>query len=323
MKKTYLPAVTDALDCAMGADPDVVIIGEDVGVYGGGMGATRGLLEKYTSSRVIETPISETAFTGAAVGCALLGMRPVVEIIFSDFTSLAVDPIVNHAAKFRFMSAGTMRVPMVVRTPLGAGTGAAAQHSQSVENMFLNVPGLTVLAPSDAYDAKGLLISAIELDDPVVFFEHKKCYPMEGEVPEGSYRVPIGKADIKKLGRDISIISYSRMSCTALEAAYLLEKDGISAEVVDLRSLRPLDVQTIAESVMKTKRALIVTEAPVFGGFSGELESVVYETAGSGLMCPVRRLGGEEMPVAYSESIESQQIPDAEKIIKTVKEMLS
>ena len=242
MKKTYLQAVTDALDCAMGSDPNVVVMGEDVGVYGGGMGATRGLVEKYSSSRVIDTPISETAFTGAAVGCALMGMRPVVEIIFSDFTSLTADPVINHAAKYHFMSAGTLSVPMVIRTPMGAGTGAAAQHSQSVENMYLNVPGLVVLAPSDAYDAKGLLISAIELDDPVMFFEHKKCYPMSSDVPEGSYRIRIGKADIKKQGSDISIISYSYMSCAALEAAALLEEDGISAEVVDLRSLRRIMV---------------------------------------------------------------------------------
>lgn len=323
MKKTYLQAVTDALDCAMYNDPDVIIMGEDVGVYGGGMGATRGLVDKYSSSRVIDTPISETAFTGAAVGCALMGMRPVVEIIFSDFTSLTVDPVVNHAAKFRFMSAGSLHVPMVIRTPMGSGTGAAAQHSQSVENMYLNVPGLVVLAPSDAYDAKGLLISAIELDDPVMFFEHKRCYRQVSEVPEGTYRVPIGKADIKKQGSDISIISYSWMSCVALEAARQLETEGISAEVVDLRSLRPLDRQTIADSVKKTRRALIVTEAPVFGGFSGELESVVYETVGDSLVVPVKRLGGEEMPVAYSESLESAQIPDASKIIKAVKEMTS
>lgn len=322
MIKSYLEAVNDALDTAMGRDENVVIMGEDVGVYGGGMGVTAGLIEKYGPSRVMDTPVSESAFTGAAAGCAMLGMKPVVEIIFADFTSLIIDPLINHAAKMHFMSAGTINVPMVVRTPLGSGTGAAAQHSQSVENMFLNVPGIFVAAPSNAYDAKGLMLSAIECSDPVMYFEHKKCYPLTDEVPEGYYTVPLGKAKIAREGKDITIVSYSHMVNTVLQAAEALEKEGISAEVIDLRSLRPLDTDTILASVEKTGRALVVTEAPAFGGFSGEIASVIAENASEALVSPLKRLGGTDMPIAYNEGVESAQVPDVPAIINKVKEIM-
>ena len=321
MKMSYLEAVTDALDTAMALDPDVIVMGEDVGVYGGGSGATRGLIQKYGPERVMDTPISETSFTGAAVGCAILGMKPVVEIIFSDFMTLALDPIMNHAAKMHFMSAGTINVPIVVRTPMGAGTGAAAQHSQSVENMFMNIPGLIVIAPSSPADAKGLLLSAIECPDPVIFLEHKLSYKHQGEVPRVRYVLPIGKAGIPREGRDITIISYSEMVNESLKAAELLCEEGISAEVVDLRTLRPLDRETVLESVSKTGRALIVTESPVFGGFSGEIASMINE-GGVSLRTPVRRLGGADSPIAYSETIESRQIPHSVSIAAAAKEMV-
>lgn len=322
MNKTYLSAVNNAMDLVMQNDESVVLIGEDIGAYGGGMGVTKGLIDKYASRRVMDVPITETAFTGAAVGAAILGMKPIVEIIFSDFTSLTIDPIVNHAAKLHFMSAGKINVPIVVRTPLGAGTGAAAQHSQSVESMYLNTPGLVVLAPATAYDAKGLMISAVNCKDPVMFFEHKLLYKTEGDYPDEMYSVPIGKANVMKKGSDITLIAYSYMSIVCKEAAKALESEGISAEVVDLRTLRPLDKTTVIESVMKNKRALVVQEAPLFGGFSSEIASMISDELFNELLCPVKRLGGDEMPIAYSEEIERMQLPNVEKIVKQVKEMM-
>lgn len=322
MVKTYLDAINNAMDCLMSEDESVVLIGEDIGVYGGGMGVTKGLIEKYTSRRVMDVPISETAFTGAAVGAAILGMKPIVEIIFSDFTSLTVDPIINHAAKLHFMSAGKINVPIVVRTPLGAGTGAAAQHSQSIESMYLNTPGLIVLAPSTPYDAKGLLVSAVNCTDPVMYFEHKLLYKTIGDFPNEMYSVPIGKASITKQGTDITLIAYSYMSVLCKNVADKLSEEGISVEVVDLRTLRPFDKETVLNSVRKTKRALVVQEAPLFGGFSAEISSTISSELFAELLCPVQRLGGEEMPIAYSEKIESMQLPNEKRIIEKVKEML-
>ena len=322
MIKTYLKAINEALDEAMSQNDNVVIIGEDVGIYGGSMGVTAGLLAKYGEKRVIDMPISETAFTGAAVGAAIVGLRPVVEIFFSDFITFALDPLINHAAKLHFMSAGQINVPMVLRTDIGAGTGAAAQHSQSIESLVLNTPGLRVLAPSNARNAKGLMLSAIDDDGPVVFLEHKLLYKKECDVPDCFYKTAIGKADISKEGSDITLIAYSYMSELALTAAKELAMTGINAEVIDLLSLRPLDSETIINSVKKTGRAVVIQEAPKFGGFAGEIVSLINEKTFDYLKAPVARVCGSEMPIAYNIDIEGKSIPSVESILEKVKEIM-
>lgn len=322
MIKTYLKAINEALDEAMSQNDNVVIMGEDVGIYGGSMGVTSGLLAKYGEKRVIDMPISETAFTGAAVGAAIVGLRPVVEIFFSDFITFALDPLINHAAKLHFMSAGQINVPMVLRTDIGAGTGAAAQHSQSIESLVLNTPGLRVLAPSNARNAKGLMLSAIDDDGPVVFLEHKLLYKKECDVPDCFYKTAIGKADISKEGSDITLIAYSYMSELALNAAKELAMAGINAEVIDLLSLRPLDPETIINSVKKTGRAVVIQEAPKFGGFAGEIISLINEKTFDYLKAPVARVCGSEMPIAYNIDIEGKSIPSVESILEKVKEIM-
>lgn len=320
---TYAEAIREALREEMIRDENVYFIGEDIGLYGGCFGLSRGLWEEFGAERIIETPITEGAFTSAAVGMALMGLRPVVEIMFGDFVSLTVDAMVDHAAKYTFMSAGQVSVPMVVRTPFGSGTGAAAQHSQSLESMYLNTPGLKVIMPSTPYDAKGLLKAAVRDDSPVMFFENKLLYRTDGEVPEEEYVLPIGKGDIKRKGDHITLISYSRMVGVCLEAARMLEGEGISCEVLDLRTLRPLDTELIVSSVKKTSRALVVYEAPLFGGFGGEIVSAINESeAFYYLDCPVRRLGGAEMPVPYNPVLEKNIVPTAETVARTVRMML-
>ena len=320
---TFAAAVRDAMREELYRDESVIFMGEDIGVYGGGFGVSRGMWEEFGDKRIIDTPISETAFTGAAVGMALLGMRPIVEIMFGDFVSLTVDPILNHAAKYYFMTAKQTHVPLVLRTPFGSGTGAAGQHSQSLESLYLNTPGIKVVMPSTPYDAKGLLKSAVRDDSPVMFFENKLLYRTEGEVPEEEYLVPLGKADIKREGSDITLISYSRMVGVCLKAAQMLEKEGIRAEVLDLRTLRPLDEKAIVDSVMKTSRALIVYEAPQFGGFGGEIAAAINESeAFYHLDSPVRRLGGREIPVPYNPVLEQDIVPTPQKVVKTVLEMV-
>ena len=319
---TMSEAIRDAMREEMHRDEKVMFIGEDIGLYGGAFGVSRGMWEEFGPERIIETPISETAFTGAAAGMALMGLRPIVEIMFGDFVTLTADPIINHAAKYSFMSAGQLSVPMVLRTPFGSGTGAAAQHSQTLESMYLNTPGLTVISPSTPYDAKGLLKSAVRSDNPVLFFENKLLYRESGEVPETEYTIPVGKADIKREGGHITLISYSRMTGVCLQAADELMKLGISAEVVDLRTLRPLDTHTIIESVKKTSRALIVHEAPLFGGFGGEISAALTESeAFYYLDAPVRRLGGSELPVPYNPVLEAGIVPDVRKVVQTAAEM--
>lgn len=322
MKITFAQAVRDAMSEEMRLDESVIFIGEDIGVYGGCFGVSRGMWEEFGKSRLIETPISETAFSGAAVGMAMMGMRPIVEIMFGDFVTLTADPIINHAAKYRFMTGGHVKVPLVLRTPFGSGTGAAAQHSQTLESMYLNTPGLTVIAPSTPYDAKGLLKSAIRSDDPVLFFENKLLYRSEGEVPDSEYLLPIGKADVKRAGEHITLITYSRMLGVCLEAAENLAERGISAEVVDLRTLRPLDTETIIESVKKTSRVAIVHESPLFGGFGAEISACI---AGSEafyyLDAPIKRLGGREMPVPYNPVIEADIVPTVQKVTDAVADM--
>ena len=323
-KITYLQAINEALRECMREDENVVLIGEDLGIYGGGFGATKGLSAEFGERRVWQTPISETAFTGAAVGAALMGLRPVVEIMFADFMTLAADPLINHAASFPFMAAGALSVPMVVRTPMGAGTGAASQHSQCPETMFLNTPGLKVLAPSTPTDAKYLLKAAVKDDSPVIFFEHKMLYKSTEIIQNAAADdIIIGKADIKRSGSDVSIITYSYDTELALAAAEALSAEGIDAEVVDLRSLRPLDTQTITASVKKTGRAVVVGEAHKFAGFGAEISAAINESdAFYSLKCPVARLGGSEMPIAYAKEIESASVPDAAAIANEVRKVM-
>ncbi len=322
-KITYLQAINQAMSEEMRKDERVFLMGEDIGLYGGCFGVSRGMHDEFGPDRVLETPISETGFTGAAVGAAMFGMRPIVEIMFGDFLTLAADPILNHAAKYRFMTGGQVTVPMVLRTPFGSGTGAAAQHSQSLESLCLNTPGVKVVAPSCAYDAKGLLKAAIRDNNPVLFFENKLLYRTKGEVPEEDYVVELGKADIKKEGSDVTIISYARMVPICLQAATTLESQGIHAEVVDLRSLRPLDTETIITSVKKTSRVLIVHESPTFGGFGGEILSAIVESdAFFYLDSPIKRLAGMECPVPYNPELEKLIVPNEESIITAVQELL-
>ncbi len=307
----------------MGRDADVILMGEDIGVYGGGFGATAGLLQKYGRERVLDTPISETAFVGTAIGAAVTGMRPVVELMFSDFMSVCWDQIMNEAAKMHFMYAGTLKVPMVIRTAAGGGTGAAAQHSQSLEAMYCHVPGLKVVIPSTPYDAKGLLKSAIRDDNPVIFLEQKLLYNTKGQVPAEEYLIPLGKADIKRPGTDVTLITYGRMVQMCLNVAEWLALDGISAEVLDLRTLSPLDKEAINASVSRTGRAVVVHESVQFGGFGGEIVSTIMEgDAFRFLKNPVRRVGGRFCPIPCSPELEKSVFPTPERIEAAVREIL-
>lgn len=322
-KITYLEAVREAMSQEMRANEDVFILGEDIGIYGGAFGVTRGMIEEFGSERVRNTPISEAAIAGAAVGSALTGMRPIVELQFSDFITIAMDQIVNQAAKTRYMFGGKGKVPMVLRTPSGSGTGAAAQHSQSLEAWVAHVPGLKVVQPSTAYDAKGLLKAAMDDDNPVIFYEHKLLYRTSGEVPEEQYSIPLGKADIKRKGEDMTVVTTAIMVHKALEAAEILEKEGINIEVVDPRTLVPLDEETIIQSVKKTGHVLIVHEAVKRGGFGGEIASMIAESdAFDYLDAPIRRLGGKPVPTPYNPNLEKAAIPQVEDIVAIVKETL-
>lgn len=313
---TYLEAVREAMTQEMHRDPEVFLIGEDVGVYGGAFGVSMGMLSEFGPERIIDTPIAEGAITGIGIGAAMMGMRPIVEIMFFDFVTLAANQLVHHAAKNRYMMGGKVSVPMVLRGPAGSGTGAAAQHSSCLENWFVGVPGLKVVAPATPKDAKGMLITAIRDNNAVVFVEHKLLYRTKGPVPEESYTVPFGKADISRRGKDLTILAYSIMAPRALEAASALEKEGIDIEVVDIRSLRPLDVDTVTESVSKTGRVLIVHEAPTIGGFGGELAAVITTGAAfDRLDAPLRRLGGKECPIPYNRGLERAAVPQVEDII--------
>ncbi|MDL2236430.1 alpha-ketoacid dehydrogenase subunit beta [Christensenellaceae bacterium OttesenSCG-928-K19] len=320
---TYLQAVSDALREEMNRDEKVFLLGEDMGCYGGCFGVTRGFLDEFGEDRIMDTPISEGGFTGVAIGAAMAGYRPVVEYMFSDFVTCAMDLITNQAAKARFMLGGQVQVPIVIRTPAGSGTGAAAQHSQSLEAWFCHVPGLKVIMPSTPYDAKGLLKAAIRDNNSVLFYEHKLLYSTKGDVPEEDYVLPIGKADVKREGKDVTIISYSLTALKALKAAEMLEKDGIDAEVVDLRTLTPLDAETIIASAKKTGRVLVTHEAVQKYGVGAEVASVINDSeAFFWLDRPVRRFGGEDMPIPYSPQLEAQVVPQAETIYEKVKDLL-
>jgi acetoin:2,6-dichlorophenolindophenol oxidoreductase subunit beta len=324
---TFVEAINEAMHEEMARDERVFVIGEDIRIgygKGGAFGATNGLFKRFGSDRVIDTPISESAIAGLSVGAALWGMRPIAEIMFSDFLALSMDHIANSAAKMRYAYAGEATVPIVFRMAFGAGVGAALHHSQSPEAWITNVPGLKIVMPSTPYNAKGLLKSAIRDDNPVVFFEHKYQYSrLKGDVPQEEYFIPLGQADIRRAGEDLTIIASGAMANQAVVAADLLAADGIKAEVVDLQTLVPLDKKTILQSVEKTGKVLIVHEAPTFGGFGGEIAATIADEAFYSLDAPIKRVGAPFTPVPVSPILEKFYIPNGEKIAKAAKELMS
>jgi pyruvate/2-oxoglutarate/acetoin dehydrogenase E1 component len=319
----YNEALGDALRLEMERDPRVIVLGEDIAEHGGAFQVTAGLLDRFGPTRIRQTPISELGIVGAAVGAALTGLRPVVELMYVDFSGLAMDQLVNQAAQNRFMFGGQARVPMVMRTQGGSGRGNAAQHSKSLEAWFAHVAGLKVVMPSTPADAKGLLTASIRDDDPVVFLEHKLLYRTKGLVPTGEHLVPLGNADVKRPGTDLTIVSWSREVLFSLEAAEKLAADGISAEIVDLRSLVPLDKETVLASVRKTHRLLVVHEAIKRGGFGGEIASLVAEEAFDDLDAPPRRLAGLETPIPYAPHLERSVIPQVDDIVRVARELVA
>jgi acetoin:2,6-dichlorophenolindophenol oxidoreductase subunit beta len=321
VEMSYVEALRDALSSQMRKDDHVFVIGEEVGNYGGIFGVTQGLYEEFGPERMIDTPISESGFIGAAVGAAITGMRPVAEIMFTDFALVAMDQIVNQAAKIKYMFGGKAQVPLVIRIPTGTGRGAAAQHSQSLEAWFAHIPGLKVVMPSTPFDAKGLLNSAILDNNPIIFIEHKMLYKTTGQVPVEEYLIPIGKADVKREGSDVTIIATLMLLHTALDAAEKLAADGISAEVVDPRTIYPLDKATIIESVKKTNRAVVVHEASKTGGVGGEISAVIMEEAFDYLDAPVLRCAGIDVPIPFSPDLEKIVIPGEKEIIDAVKSL--
>lgn len=322
-KITYREALREALREEMRKDPAVFLLGEDIGRYwGGAFKVTDGLAEEFGDERVRDTPISESAIVGVAVGAAITGMRPVAEIMFGDLVALAMDQIANQAAKLRYMFGGQAKVPLVIRTPFGAGVNIAAHHSQSLEAWFMHVPGLYVAVPSTPYDAKGLLKSAIRGNNPVLFCEHKLLYPIEGEVPEEEYAIPFGVADIKKEGEDVTVVATLYMVHKALKAAKELEAEGISAEVFDPRTLTPLDKEAIIASVKKTGRLVVVSEDCKTAGVSAEIAAVVAEEAIDYLDAPIKRVAEPDTPIPFSPPLEQYVIPDEKAIIKAVKEIV-
>ncbi len=319
---TYAEAIAEALRLEMRLDPRVFVMGEDVGAFGGLFGGTKGLLDEFGPERVRDTPISEAALIGAGVGAALTGMRPMVEIQFMDFTACAMDQIVNQAAKIRFMLGGKANVPLVIRTPYGTGLKLASQHSQSLEAWFVHTPGLLVAMPSTPADAKGLLVTALRDQNPVIFLEHKLLYPTRGPVPEEQYTIPFGQADIRRPGKDVSVVATGLMVSKALAAAETLAAEGIEAEVVDPRTLVPLDKAAIIGSVKKTGRLVVVHEAVKRGGFGGEIAGIVAEEAFDYLDAPIKRVAGRNVPIAFNELLERKAVPDVEDIVNAVRSVI-
>lgn len=319
---TYAEAIRDGMRVEMRRDPNIYLTGEDVGRFGGCFGVTAGLLDEFGPGRVLDTPISETAIVGHAIGAAAAGLRPIAEIMFVDFMGVCMDELFNQAAKMRYMFGGKATVPMVVRTPCGAGMGAAAQHSQSMEAWFTHIPGLKTVMPSTPADAKGLMIAAIRDDNPVVFIEHKQLLGVSGEVPEGEYVVPLGKADVKRAGSDVTIVTWSWMVHKALAAAQELDKEGVSVEVVDLRSLVPLDKETILKSVAKTSRLVVLHEAVKTSGFGGEIAALVAEEGFDLLDAPIKRVTAPDTPIPFSPVMEGAYLPSELKIIQAVRSLL-
>lgn len=308
---------------AMREDESVFLMGEDVGVYGGAFGVSRGMIEEFGKERVVDTPLSEAGFVGLCTGAALMGMRPIAEIQFSDFITHCMDQLVNQAAKLRYMFGGEAEVPMVLRTPGGAGTGAAAQHSQSLEAWFIHVPGLKVVMPSTPYDAKGLLKASIDDPNPVIFYEHKLLYNRKGDVPEEDYRVPLGEATVTREGEDVTVVAAGLMHRFALEAAESLADDGVEAEVVDLRTLSPMDHETVQHSVEKTRKLVVVEEDVKMAGWGAEVVSRIVE--GESFYALDRapaRVAGANTPIPYNKNLETYIRPSPEKIVEAVKALL-
>lgn len=321
---TYKDAVKLAMVEEMRRDEDVFLMGEDVGLYGGAFGVSVGMFEEFGEERVRDTPISEAAITGAAAGAAVTGMRPIVEIMFMDFTTIAMDSLVNQAAKMRYMFGGKAKVPMTLRCPGGSGTGAAAQHSQSLEAWFCHIPGLKVVVPGTAADAKGLLKAAIRDDNPVVFVEQKTLYKEKGMVPiDEDFIIPLGKGEIKKEGTDITVVSYGRMLPRVLNVANELEEEGISVEVVDPRTLVPLDKELIINSVKKTGRVVLVNEACKTGGYIGEIAAMIAESeAFDYLDAPITRLAGLDIPIPYNPELEAAAVPSEAQIKQSISKIM-
>ena len=318
---TYRQALNEALAEEMERDERVFVMGEDVAVYGGAYGVTQGLMERFGGERVRDTAISEQAITGAAVGAAMTGMRPVAEIMYVDFLTLAMDQLVNQAAKIRYMFGGKATVPMVLRTQGGSGRCLAGHHSQSLEAWFIHAPGLKVVMPATPYDAKGLLKSAIRDDNPVLFIEHKMLYGSKGAVPEGEYLVPLGRSEVKRPGRDVTIVAHSRMLLFALEAAAILAAEGIEAEVIDPRTLAPMDRGPIVESVKKTGRLVVVEEGCLTGGIGAEVAAGIMSDAFDYLDAPVVRVAAADVPIPMSEPMERLAVPDPPRIAAAAREL--
>lgn len=318
-KMTYAEAIRDAMRMEMKRDESVYIAGEDVGIFGGVFGVTAGLLQEFGPGRVMDTPISETAIVGHAVGAAAAGLRPVVDIMFVDFMGICLDELSNQAAKMRYMFGGKGKVPMVLHTSCGAGISAAAQHSQSLEAWFTHIPGVKTVMPSTPADAKGLMTTSIRDNNPVVYIGHKQLFATEGEVPEGDYAIPFGKAQVMKEGSDVTIVAWSLMVHKAVAAAALLAKEKINAEVLDLRTLAPLDKEAILKSVGKTGKLVIVHEAVRTSGFGGEIAAIVADEGFDLLDAPIRRVTAPDTPVPFSPVLESAFMPNEEKIVAAVK----
>ena len=318
----YLDAIKEAITQEMETDSKVFLIGEDVGVYGGAFGLTVGMIEKFGDRRIIDTPISEQGIVGVGIGAAIMGMKPIVEIMFSDFLMLALEQVGNQAAKIHYMFGGKVSVPLVIRTPSGGGTGAAAQHSQSIEAILLHIPGLKIAMPSTPYDAKGLLLSAIRDPNPVIIFEHKLLYKkIKGDVPEEKYEIPFGKADIKRSGSDLTVVATSYMVHKVLSVAEKLAKENVSIEVIDPRTIKPLDLDTIIASVKKTGKVVLVEEACYTGGFTSFLSSEIASNAFDYLDCPVLRVTGYDSPMPYSVILENAVIPSEERIEEGIRKV--
>jgi pyruvate dehydrogenase E1 component beta subunit len=318
----YRDALRAALEEEMERDPAVFCIGEGIGERGGSYKVTEGLLARFGPQRVMDTPLSEAGFVGVGVGAAIAGQRPVVEMLFIDFLMLAMDQVVNQAAKYRFMSGGEGRVPLVIRTQGGAGNSLAGQHSQSLEAIYHHVPGLKVVMPATPADAKGLLKSAIRDDDPVIFFEGETLYGSKGEVPEGEYLVPLGVADVKREGSDVTIVAWSKMVNVALAAADSLAAEGVACEVIDPRTLRPLDEAPILASVRKTNRCVIVEEGWEYSGIGAQLSYLIHREAFGDLDAPVTRVTGADVPMPYARNLEHMAMPSPARVVQAVKEVL-
>ncbi len=320
---TYREAVREALKEEMQRDSNVYLLGEDIGVFGGSYKVTLGLFEDFGAERIIDTPLAEAGIAGAAIGSALVGMRPVAEIMYIDFSTLSADLMINLAAKARFMSGGKLNVPMVLRTQGGGGVSAGPQHSQCLETMYAHTPGLIVVQPSTPYDAKGLLKSSIRNDNPVVFIEHKGLYNTKGDVPEDDYTIPLGKADIKRTGSDMTIVALQRSAVYAQEAADTLQKEGIDVEIIDPMTIKPLDRKTIIESVKKTGRVLIVHEAAKTYGFGAEVAAIIADEAIDYLDAPVKRVAALDVPIPFGMRLEDFVLPNVSDIVEASKQLMN